>query len=337
MDFSVIIAVRNEKKTIGKCLESISKQNYSGSYEIIVVDGMSSDGTYQHLQELKNIYDFKLYKNPIINAAAGRNMGIKHSNGKLIAFIDGDAIADKNWLSSIISVFKRHGNKVAGVGGPDLLPIDSSDKERFIGLVMTSPLARGGKLNPSTQHSLSEKEESVGHIPTCNLCLQKQVLDEMNGFDEYFVKGQDLELNHRIKKAGYILLYSPEVKVVHYRKNSIQNFARQIYKWAKAKVAIIKKHGMQGFISHVYLWPLYSVIILAFSFIFFSLFSINLFIFMLFLGFISYIGVIFVASETLAKKFNEKKLIGYGLLLFPIIHISYFLGVLSALFRKKIW
>ncbi|MCK5259086.1 MAG: glycosyltransferase, partial [Thermoplasmatales archaeon] len=154
MLFSVVIAVKNEIKYIKRCLESIFNQEFDGKYEVIVVDGMSTDGTYESLEKLQKKYDFKLFKNPRINAAAGRNIGINNSNGKYIAFVDGDAIPAHDWLIQIKKVFEK--KNVAGVGGPDLLPEDSSQKEKNIGRVMTSPIARGGKLNPSTQHSLME-------------------------------------------------------------------------------------------------------------------------------------------------------------------------------------
>jgi len=335
MIFSVVIAVRNEVKYIEKCIESIFSQDYKKSFEVLVVDGMSSDGTYELLKKLQNKYDFKLFRNPKINAAAGRNIGIKNSDGEHIAFIDGDAVANRDWLSQIKRVFDE--NNVAGVGGPDLLPEDSSDKARNIGRIMTSPLARGGKLNPSTQHSMMEEEKYVEHIPTCNLSLKREVFNKVGMFDENFIKGQDLELNFRIINAGYKLLYSPKIKVVHYRKQSYRSFSRQIFKWAKAKVAIIKKHGFHDIVSHVYLWPVYGLVALILSFTICYFLSLQLYVLLLIIGVIGYISIIFIESVNLAKKFNEKKLAVYGLLLFPIVHISYFLGVLSAIVRKNIW
>jgi GT2 family glycosyltransferase len=203
---------------------------------------------------------------------------------------------------------------------------------------MTSPLARGGRINPSTQHTLSSDERSVGHIPTCNLCLRKKVLEEMNGFDESFVKGQDLELNHRIKKAGYRLLYSPTVTVVHYRKDSFRSFSRQIFKWAKAKVAIIKKHGIEGFVSHVYLWPVYAVLSLLLGFGLFLVTNLLVVFSLLFLfGCISYLGIILSEATRLSRTNKKKILFWYTLLLIPVVHIVYFLGVWNALLKKKIW
>jgi len=334
MLFSVVIAVKNEVKYIKRCLESIFNQDFDGEYEVIVVDGMSTDGTYELLEKLRKKYEFKLFKNPKINAAAGRNIGIGNSNGKYIAFVDGDAIPAHDWLIQIKKVFEK--NDVTGVGGPDMLPDDSSDKARRIGHIMTSPLARGGQLNPSTQHSLSSDEKYVEHIPTCNLCLKREIFDKVGMFDESFAKGQDLELNYRITNAGYKLLYSPKIKVVHYRKNHIRDFAKQIYKWAKAKVAIIKKHGFHGLTSHVYLWPAYFLIGFFLSFIFFFLLNImKIFALLFLIAMIFYAFVIIFESGQLSRKYKDNKLFLYSVFLIPIVHLSYFYGVLSALLRVR--
>ena len=336
MEFSVIIAVRNELQHIKQCIQSVFNQDYTKAYEVIVVDGMSTDKTYELLKKLQKKYDFQLLQNPVLNAAAGRNTGIKYAKGKYTAFIDGDAIAHKDWLSQIKKTFEE--NDVSGVGGPDLLPKNSTSRSKMIGQIMTSPVARGGKLNPSTQHSLMEEEKLVDHIPTCNLCLKKEVLSKVGMFDEKFVKGQDLELNYRIRKNGYKLLYSPKIKVIHHRKHHTKDFTQQIYKWAKAKVAIIKKHGMNGFISHVYLWPVYFVIafILAFM-LFFFIDRVYIFFFFLFIGVIFYISTTALEAAQLSKKYKNKKLFPFAMCLFPIVHITYAWGVIVALLKRKIW
>ncbi|RLF92462.1 hypothetical protein DRN45_07305, partial [Thermococci archaeon] len=223
-------------------------------------------------------------------------------------------------------------------GGPDLLPEDASFKSRAIGLVMTSPLARGGRFNPSTQHTMMEEERFVDHIPTCNLCLKREIFDEVGLFDESFVKGQDLELSYRIRKAGHKLFYSPSVKVVHYRKQTFRSFARQIYKWAKAKVAIIKKYGISGLVEHIYIWPLYALILFAILlFVSFLTGLIKQLLFLLFLLAVVYLISIHSESLRLSRKFRDYNLFFYFIPLFLIVHISYACGVIAAVTRRKVW
>ena len=332
---SVVVAVRNERQHIQKCIDSLFRQDHD-SYEVIVVDGMSDDGTYELLQELQKDHDFKLLRNEKKNAAAGRNIGIKEARGEAIAFIDGDAVAAEDWLKNIKRAFEESG--AAAVGGPDLVPADSGYKERVIAYVMTSPLARGGKLNPSTQHTMMDKKRYVEHIPTCNLCIKKEIFEKVGLFDENFVKGQDLELNFRIRSAGYRIFYSPSIKVVHYRKRHIRHFARQIYKWAKAKVAVIKKHGFHGITSHIYLWPAYALIAFFLLLSFCLMFNLmQLFSLLLFLALLFYSLLILFESARISNKYRDKKLFLYVILLFPLIHTSYAYGVMAALMRRKIW
>lgn len=336
MFISVVVAVRDEIQYIEKCVTSLFNQTFEGKYEVIVVDGMSTDGTYEALRTLQKKYHFKLKKNPRINAAAGRNIGIENAEGDYIAFIDGDAIAAHDWLEQIKSAFER--SEAAGVGGPDLLPEDSSETAKMIGLVMTSPLASGGSLNPSTQHTMMEEERWVEHIPTVNLSLKREVFGRVGTFDECFVKGQDLELSYRIVQAGYKLFYSPKIKVVHYRKRRITDFAKQIYKWAKAKVAIIKKHGIHGITRHVYLWPTYALAIFLLFLFLAILFNLeNLFFILLTSVVFFYAVTILFESLILSKKYKNARLFLYASFLIPVVHIAYACGVLSALPRRMIW
>jgi len=336
MLISVVIAVRNEVNHIQDSIQSIFTQEYHEPYEVIIVDGISTDGTYEKLTTLKNQYPFVLLKNEKFNAAAGRNIGITNSTGDIIAFIDGDAIASKDWLQQIITMFEK--TDAIGVGGPDLLPPNSTTTARMIGYVMTSPFARGGRFNPSTQHTTMDEEKYVYHIPTCNLALKREVFNTIGLFDESFVKGQDLELNYRIVTTGHKLLYSPKIKVVHHRKQYIKDFSKQIYKWAKAKVAIIKKHGINGFTSHVYLWPLYAIAGVFLSLAILSLLQLlPIFFYLLALGALGYLSLIIIESGRLTWKYREKKLFLYALVLLPILHISYACGVLVSSIKRKIW
>ena len=67
MLFSVVIAVRNENKIIERCLEGVLSQDIDEEFEVFVVDGMSDDGTFETLQELKKKINFSLLRNKKIN------------------------------------------------------------------------------------------------------------------------------------------------------------------------------------------------------------------------------------------------------------------------------
>jgi GT2 family glycosyltransferase len=337
MFISIIVAVKNEERYIGKCIDSLLNQSYpADKYEIIVVDGFSADGTWEILQELKKRNpELRIFKNLKENAAAGRNIGIRNAKGNYVAFIDGDALADTNWLENISKTFGEV--DAVGVGGPDLLPPDSEYISRVIGMIMASPFASGGKLNPSVQHIMSPRSAYVKHIPTCNLCLKKDVVENLGYFDEMFVfaAGEDLEFNTRLTLAGYKLYYSPLIRVAHYRKRDIRAFAKQIYKWAKAKAAIIKKHGMT---NPSYLSPIFGFLFLMILFLAaLYLGGSPLFFIVLLVSVAIYVLLIVFESIRIAYKNGDTRLFLYGLLLFPLIHVSYTAGIFYGLLRRKIW
>ena len=99
---SIILPVRNEEKHIIKCLLSIVNQNLKDnniSYEILVVDGMSTDKTQEIIKELAAKYkNIKLLENPKVTAPHALNIGIKHAKGEVIIRVDGHTNIEKDYI-----------------------------------------------------------------------------------------------------------------------------------------------------------------------------------------------------------------------------------------------
>ena len=104
MNVSVVITCLNEEENIKSCIESLISQNYfKGQYEIIIVDGGSTDNTQDIINKLGN-------KNELIRlvvelkkgTAAGRNTGIRIARYNHIAFIDADCEAPQDWLDTLV-------------------------------------------------------------------------------------------------------------------------------------------------------------------------------------------------------------------------------------------
>ena len=108
--FSVVIPTYNQAQLLKTCLNSIFKQTFN-NYEIIVIDNHSKDNTSDIINKNKKkvIYK-KINNNGVI--AKSRNLGIKLSKGKWIAFLDSDDYWDKNKLKKIYQLIKRHSFKV---------------------------------------------------------------------------------------------------------------------------------------------------------------------------------------------------------------------------------
>ena len=117
---SVVIIGKNEEHVIVNCILSVFNQSYP-NFEIIYVDDKSTDNTLKKVQQLENILETKknCKKYHILSVETNfpgknRNIGMRASNGDIIAFIDGDCIAEHDWLASLHEQFST---KVGIVGG----------------------------------------------------------------------------------------------------------------------------------------------------------------------------------------------------------------------------
>lgn len=108
---SYIIPTLNAANVLEKCLQSISKQNFSKSkFEILVIDGGSTDDTIKIAQKYRSI----ILKNPLKTAEAGKAVGIKQAKGEFICLVDSDNILPtSNWLSKMLNPF-NHDPKIIG-------------------------------------------------------------------------------------------------------------------------------------------------------------------------------------------------------------------------------
>lgn len=102
MKVSVIIPTYNEEKTIGECLESLSRQTYI-DIEIIVVDDGSTDTTLRILQNLQfTIYKLQIFKQKHKGAGTARNLGAKEAKGEILVFVDADMTFDSKFVEMLV-------------------------------------------------------------------------------------------------------------------------------------------------------------------------------------------------------------------------------------------
>ena len=111
MKISVVIPVYNEEKHITQCIDALI-HNTRRPDEILLADGGSSDRTLMLASKFSEV---TILDNPRKTAAAGRNVGIRHAKGDIIAFTDGDCIVEKNWLEEIEKAFIKY--ELDGLGG----------------------------------------------------------------------------------------------------------------------------------------------------------------------------------------------------------------------------
>ncbi len=129
---SVIIPALNEERYVGRALRSLLDQSLERSeYEIIVVDGHSTDGTVAVSRKLADRVIFE----GIGTIGGARNVGARAASGEIVAFIDADSVAPRNWLMRIRKTFRNA--KLVGLGGM-AYPIRGRMRDKFAFLAMNS-------------------------------------------------------------------------------------------------------------------------------------------------------------------------------------------------------
>ncbi|RLE48909.1 MAG: glycosyltransferase family 2 protein [Candidatus Methanomethylicota archaeon] len=217
---TVVIPTYNEEKFIERCLKSLCSQTVSRSeYEIIVVDGYSTDKT----REIAAKYADKVIYQVSKGVGGARNDGAKEAKGEILVFTDADVIFPRDWLEKILSYFEK-ANDVIAVCGPD------------------EPLERSGKLVTFYKlvNSFSKLLHRMGIVGTrgTNTAVRRDVFFKIGGYTDYPLC-DDVELGLRLRKLGKVV-YSDEVKVLmSARRFNKYGILRVLKEWVKGDVMLL--------------------------------------------------------------------------------------------------
>ena len=202
---SIVICTYNRAEYLQKCLDSMLNQTY-GNFEVIVVNGPSTDNTagilrnypFQTIQQIKKS-----------GLSAARNLGIKEAKGEIIAFIDDDAVADKNWIKNLKKGYNDE--TIGGVGG---IIYKARTTDVWQAKVVVNKFGVPKCIDEGEYYSL---DDFYPCIVGCNMSFRKEVLLRVGCFDNYYKYYHDeIDICVRIVKAGYKLEYEPKAVVYHY-------------------------------------------------------------------------------------------------------------------------
>jgi len=194
---SVIIPARNEEKTIGQCLESLTRINFPAEdFEVIVVDNGSTDGTEEIANSFSGRLPLTVLKKKDGNISAVRNWGARAARGRVLAFTDADCVVPSDWLSRAGELFTSP--RVGIIGAHGLIPENSSW------------VAKNWYRDVATA-----KRGEVSYVPTLDLLVKRSVLFDVGGFDEALETNEDYEFCQRVRAAGFAVVGIPEMGVVH--------------------------------------------------------------------------------------------------------------------------
>lgn len=221
---SLIVPCLNEATYIEDCLLSLLKGDYpADKLEILVLDGMSNDGTREILQKLQTGWpQIKLVDNPGASKPRALNTGIAMAKSEIVMRIDAHAIYAANYIKDLVKYL--HVLEADNVGGIRLNQTRGTDLiARALAMVLTHPFGVG-----DAKHYTGVKEPAESDIIFL-FCVRKSLFDEVGGFDERLIRGQDREFNLRMKSLGRKMMLCPDVTCTYFTREEIGSFSKWAY------------------------------------------------------------------------------------------------------------
>jgi glycosyltransferase involved in cell wall biosynthesis len=214
---SVVVTVRNEARHIADLLDSLVVQE--PPFEVLVIDARSTDATRDIVRRYMARYSFlRLLEDGGLRGEA-RNRGAREAQGQVLAFIDGDCIANPFWLKQLR----------ASLEGSDV----AAGRTIQIGYWAFESLGRV---------ELEHRGFDVT-FPSCNLGYWKEVFAAAGGFDDTFHTAEDIDLNYRAVDAGAKLVSNDDAIVYHRARDTITKFLKQAYWNGYGRKQLTLKHG----------------------------------------------------------------------------------------------
>lgn len=236
---SIILAIRNEDRHIGRCLASILRQNYpSDQIEVLIADGMSRDRTREIIAEIAAkhpMYRVCVLDNPGLAVPKGLNLSLTKSRGEIIVRVDGRTEIAPDYVSQCVALLSASG--ADNVGGRRE-PKANTRVGRAVALGITLPFGIGG--GRYLQSDLPQWTDSV-YLGA----WRREVFDRVGVFDEEMSRNQDDEFNYRLRKSGGRILASPLVRSTYWCRESLIALGRQYYDFGWWKVRVLQKHPRQ--------------------------------------------------------------------------------------------
>ena len=227
----------NEERTVARTLGSLLAQGFDGGLEIVVADGDSTDRSrdivQEHQQKAGNIV---LVRNPSRNTATGRNICLQHSSGEIVVNFNAHAVAPEGFLETLVRKLQQAPESVAAVGAGNVAPGEESLSGRIIAVVNASLLG-GGQADAFAHYSREQEVPSIAFA-----AYRAEIVKRLGGFDEKLWVGQDYELNYRIRKAGFKIIFTPETVVYRFNRSNLRKYWRQMFRYGIARTLILRKH-----------------------------------------------------------------------------------------------
>ncbi|MFB7733747.1 glycosyltransferase family 2 protein [Streptomyces sp. NPDC056112] len=241
---SVIMPVLDEERHLRGAVEAILAQEYGGEMEVVIALGPSADRTDEIAAELV-AEDPRVHTvpNPTGRTPAALNAAIKASRHPIVVRVDGHGMLSPDYIATAVRLLEETGAQ--NVGG--IMHAEGENAwEHAVAAAMTSRIGVGN----AAFHTGGQ----AGPAETVYLgVFRRAALEQQGGYNEEFIRAQDWELNFRIREAGGLIWFSPELRVSYRPRPNVKALARQYKDYGRWRHVVARYH--QGSINLRYLAP----------------------------------------------------------------------------------
>lgn len=265
-DVSVVIVSFNTRDLLRECLQTLERESIGVTYEVIVVDNASRDGSADMVE--KEFSQAKLIRSEVnLGFAAANNRGFALANGRYVVLLNSDAFLSPGALRK--SVEKMEANPQIGLGGGRLISRDNTlqpSARMFPSILNDALILSGLSTKYANSHFFGRPDRTwadpnqpaqVDWVPGAYSIIRREVLEQINYFDEsFFLYYEEVDLCRRIKQAGWEIWYWPDVIVVHIGGESSKTITHlsmssagsQLTLWRMRSALLYyrKHHGLSG-------------------------------------------------------------------------------------------
>lgn len=246
------------------CMKSLKNLNYP-EYEVVVVDNASTDGSQDLFK--KEYFSINLIENKEnLGFAEGNNVGIRYALQKsadYILLLNNDTIVHEDLLTELIKTAESDSN--IGIVGPKIYFFDNPNRVWYVG--GNIHLWTGRAYHPhygETDNSSFDVKKEVDFVSGCALLIKRKVIEEIGLFDpRFFLVYEDADLNMRVHKAGYKIMYAPEAKLWHkvsISMKKISNNTTVYYHTRNAPLFVFKQKRLLPIITFIAYFILYHIV-----------------------------------------------------------------------------
>lgn len=236
---SVVIPCRNERHTIEHILENLQSQSYQGAFEVVVADGMSTDGTREHIASLVNTrkYSFAVQVVPNVHKTipSGLNTAVRSSRGEVIVRVDCHSRISDDYIERIVEALQQPGFDLVG---PSIRIIagGASPLAEAISVLTSSKLGSGG----SASRTHLTHPVRVAHAAMSS--YRRSVWDKLGGYDESLLTNEDFDFDYRATRLGAGVYSLPRPTFYTMARPTLKGLARQRWRYGWWKAAVLRKY-----------------------------------------------------------------------------------------------